>query len=143
MVVLFVFFYDIHLFEGKGTESTTETVARTFGVLSTVFCGLALCPTARGNDILTICFGVSFESAVKYHRVLGGLTMVFAVGHCSGFLVFWKQNGYSKSINPFGDMPPETEDNPMSAFYHADNWTIRLMQACSVMLGNDRKVFCR
>merc|ERR1711971_495518 len=49
MVTLFAFFYHIHEWEGTLRQSL-ESAARTFGVISSAFLGLALCPTSRGQN---------------------------------------------------------------------------------------------
>ena len=102
----------------------TEKVIRSAGIISTIFCGLCLIPIARGNKIMHYCFGISFESGIKYHRVLGGAMLIFASIHFIGFIILLIKNDYYKVIHIFSKEMPFNGDN----VYQGQNWTISLMQ---------------
>lgn len=89
LVLIFWYFYCHHEFGGTSDlfDHSREILARSCGVMATIFCGLLLFPVSRCNPILSDCFGISFEGAVKYHRWLGFLFIVFFLIHSIVFIV--------------------------------------------------------
>ena len=64
-----------------------EQATRTIGILATMFLGLSLFPVTRGNFINRYCLGLSFEGAVKYHRLLGSLMGICGILHAIGWFI--------------------------------------------------------
>ena len=124
--MIFIYFQYYHTFGSWPflDPLVTEKFIRTCGILSSIFCGLLLIPVCRGNQILSYCFGITFESAIKYHKILGVLMILFAIIHCIGFIILLiKNNSFSPGFNIFflSQMPSNND-------WHGDNWTILLMQ---------------
>lgn len=75
-----------HLYEGgKFNSSTSEIVARTFGMEAVLFMSMALFPASR-NSLWLEALGISYERSLWAHRWLGGLSILMIVCH---FLAFW------------------------------------------------------
>ena len=130
IIIIFVYFKYYHTF---GTYQplnpfNVEKFIRTCGILSTIFCGLCIIPVARGNQILKYCFGITFESGIKYHRILGVFMILFALIHFIGFISLLIKNDKFSTLHIFSSKMPGPND------WHGDNWTILLMQVIALFV---------
>ena len=107
---------------GHGNYVRVQRLARGLGHMSTFFLTFGLVPVAR-NSMWTIVFGIPFERAIAFHRLLALGFFLAVTGHLVSWVVFWGQEGVLHNlvsltgcdIVPNGSLP------------HCDNFTIPMM----------------
>lgn len=127
LVCLWIHFWQsMHLYEytKAKTMSTTELWARTLGQLASLFIALLSLPTPR-SSVWSMLFGVSWEVGIRFHRVLGYLTLVTSLLH----QVLWWVT-YAKESDPAcsGQAPQWPHDIfAVPLCYHKDDWGVPAM----------------
>jgi predicted ferric reductase len=113
-----------HLYEaGRFNSSTTDVVARTFGMEAVLFMSLTLFPASR-NSLWLEALGIDFQKSLWAHRWLGGLSMLMIVCH---FLAFWVRFA---ELDIFSDVLDYQQYYPLNNGVKAigDDFTIALME---------------
>ena len=70
-----------------------EIIARMFGHLNSLFCGLLLLPASRTGMLVEV-FAVPYERTLKYHRILGIVTYISVTIHAVIWWIKWAIEGY-------------------------------------------------
>eukprot|EP01084_Bolivina_argentea_P090968 163824_1 len=104
----------------KLAPKTSNYFARSIGIISTILFGLAIIPVTRANPILKLCFGLSYENIIQYHRVLGLLCFFCMFLHVVIFVILLDHNNLLQHIYPFANDSPWLQ-------YHPGNFTINIM----------------
>ena len=87
------FDHDWHNKAAQGTYwSSSNKAARTLGQLGSMLLGLLALPVAR-NSVWLGLFGVSWESAISLHQILGRLFVAVVVAHMLCWWVTYAQDG--------------------------------------------------
>jgi len=82
----------IHTEAALDPDSELQVAARVLGHLSTLVMAFLLAPAAR-NSLWQAALGVPFERAVKYHRLLGGLSWLLVTLHMLVWMGKWAKQG--------------------------------------------------
>jgi len=81
-----------------------EGFALITGVLSNIMIGwYCVLPVSRRSVFLEM-LGLSWESAIKYHRWIGFHTTFVTALHCAGYIAVWIYANGSREYDPEGDM---------------------------------------
>lgn len=95
----------------------SEVVSRCLGQIAVMFMSLLMVPAAR-DSVFSLVFGVSWEAGIKYHRWLGVLFLLSALGH-----MFANWAWYAD----LGAFPQDIIDVPMHVQFSIDNFTVPLV----------------
>ena len=79
--------------EARSVRSKAELAARSVGQVANMVTGLLVLPVTR-NSVWSAVFGVSWESMLAYHQVLGYLLLALVVLHAMLWWVVYGQLGY-------------------------------------------------
>lgn len=91
----FAYWYLDHGWENeeRSVRSKAELAARSVGQVANMVTGLLVLPVTR-NSVWTAVFGVSWESLLVYHQVLGYLLLALVALHALLWWVVYGQMGY-------------------------------------------------
>ena len=128
LVVLLVgqfcyWFYD-HGWENEEIDSRTgaERAARSIGQVANMVTGLLVLPVTR-NSVWSALFGVSWESLLVYHQLLGYLLLVLVLLH---MFLWWRVFAQQ------GTFPHDIFAVPLK--YHKDNFTVPLAMVSTLLM---------
>jgi len=141
LVILWVYYWgfqhwwghvDWKFNEGCGIKSpvssSTETVGRTLGMLSTLLLALLLLPASK-NSLWLEAMGIGWERGIWAHRWLGAAMLISVVGHILAFWTRWHEMGIfpRELLYPsYYPLEPETQLDLNKPDGH--NMTIYMMQ---------------
>eukprot|EP00929_Paragymnodinium_shiwhaense_P056096 TRINITY_DN28081_c0_g1_i1.p1 TRINITY_DN28081_c0_g1~~TRINITY_DN28081_c0_g1_i1.p1 ORF type:complete len:772 (+),score=149.58 TRINITY_DN28081_c0_g1_i1:105-2420(+) len=115
-----------HNYEKGKWASVPEKLARTFGMIAVLFMSLTLLPATK-NSLWLEALGISWESSLWAHRFLGGICLVFILGHVVTFWIdFATLDIFPHDILAFQTYYPMNGPKPKEPM--GDDWTISMMQ---------------
>jgi len=116
-------FYD-HGWENEDKNSRTgaERAARSIGQVANMVTGLLVLPVTR-NSVWSALFGVSWESLLVYHQLLGYLLIALVLVHIFLWWIVFSQQG---------TFPHDIFAVPL--LYHKDNFTVPLAMVSTVVM---------
>ena len=118
LMVTFLYWYLVHGWEGNpiSAVTTAERFSRTVAQLALSMMGLMVLPVTR-NSVWQYVFGISWESLLRFHRIVARAFLLCSLTHMFSFWVVFSEKGvFPQAI--FGAQPNG---------YVADNQTISVM----------------
>ena len=105
-----------------------EVIARLFGHLNNLFCGLLLLPASR-TGLMVELFAVPYERTLKYHRILGIITYFSVTAHAMIWWIKWAvEESLFHNIFNFNDLI-------LSPYNHSfDDYTTTLAEMAWLLL---------
>lgn len=118
--VLFFYYWAVdHNYNGYWPNEkirASESLARSFGMLSVFFLSLLMFPAARNSPLYSL-LGVSWEASITYHRWLGSLFLISVFLHMViNWYWYWEA----------GHFPDDIISVPMTLDISIDNFTTPL-----------------
>jgi hypothetical protein len=93
-----IFTYTEEKLKRFGESLPTEIAARMMGQIVNLLAALLLLPASRSGLWVSV-FGISYERALKYHRILGLLAYVFLTVHgCIWWSKWWREGSLGNNI---------------------------------------------
>ena len=96
----FCYWFLVHGYEGQSRtlRSNAELVARALGQVANVVMGLLVLPVSK-NSFWNPLFGVSWESTIVYHQIMGYTLLLVILGHMfAWWYVYSEQNSFPGDI---------------------------------------------
>lgn len=84
---------EIKLKEESLVHVRTECTARLFGHLATLFSALTLLPASR-TGIWVDVFGVPYDRCIRYHRIVGVISVLMVTTHGMIWWCKWAEEGH-------------------------------------------------
>ena len=124
LVGQFCYWYWDHGWENEDIDSRTgaERAARSVGQVANMVTGLLVLPVTR-NSVWSALFGVSWESLLVYHQLLGYLLLALVLIH---MFLWWKVFAQQDTF------PHDIFAVPLK--YHKDNFTVPLAMVSTVLM---------
>jgi predicted ferric reductase len=117
--------------EGETIYWALNVWARVMGHMTTLTMSFLTYPIAR-NSVWESVFGIPFDRAIKYHRVLGRLCWLFVTTHLLLWFVKWGLEG--TLVNNMFTIDNLIITNGKTPAIHDDNFTIPLVEVAYVLL---------